>query len=210
MLNRIFNVENKFWLFANKMADVVILELAWLLTSLPIVTVGAASTAFWNVLLQMAEDQEGKLLRSYFRAFRKNFLLGTGLWLLQLGIGIIFGLDILFCIRGSNGWPAFLLGVFAVLALLWILASAFFYPLAGRFDFTLRKIVSNSFFLALRHLPHAFCILLATGLALAGSYYIPYAVIVLPPLALYLNALIYNWIFSQYMAEDKTEETGDE
>lgn len=210
MLNRIFNVENKFWLFANKMADVVILELVWLITSLPLITVGAASAAFWHMLLQMAEDQEGRLLQGYFRAFRRNFRLGTKLWLLQLGIGLLFGVDILFCIRGNKGWPAFLLGVFAVLALFWMLASAFLYPLAGRFDFTFRKIISNSFFLALRHLPHAFCILLAPGLALAGSYYIPYAVIVLPPLALYLNALIYNWIFSQYMAEEEAEEADHE
>lgn len=30
MLNRVFNVENGFWTFANKVADMVILEILWL------------------------------------------------------------------------------------------------------------------------------------------------------------------------------------
>ncbi len=207
MLDRMFNVENKFWTFANKMADVVILEIAWLLTSLPIVTIGAASTAFWHVLLQIAEDQEGKVLRTYFRAFAKNFPLGTKLWLCQLGFGLFLVFDITACLRIKGIWPIFLFGIFAGVAFLWLLVSVFLYPLAGRFDFSFRKIVSNSLFMTFRHLPHGFCMLLTTGLALAGSYYIPYAVIVLPALALYLNAMICNWIFSLYMEK---EEDGEE
>lgn len=210
MLNRIFNVENRFWTFANKLADVIILELAWLVTSLPILTIGAASTAFWHVVLLIAEDQEGRILGTYFRMFRKSLKQGTVLWACQLGTGVFLFLDIFLCAVVMKGAAGYILTcVFGVLGIMWLLASMFLYPIAGRFHFPTRKILGNSFFLALRHLPHTIVMILLVAAAAVGSVRIPYMIIYLPPIVLYINAKIYLWIFSLYM-EDTGEEEAEE
>lgn len=203
MLNKIFDMENGFWTFVNKLADVVILELLWLLTSIPLITVGASSVAFWHMLLKVATDQGGSVFSGYFRAFRQNVRQGTLIWLLQFASGIWLALDAYICFKSDSLLAIALIGVFGALGLLWLFTSVYLYPLAGRFSFPLKKIIGNSFFLAIRHFPHTFCLLLLPAAALIVPWYWPYAVIGLPALAFYLDARLIHWIFSLYMEKDE-------
>ena len=45
-MSRLFDPENKFWNFIGKIADVTCMSFLWVGTSLPLVTMGAATTAF--------------------------------------------------------------------------------------------------------------------------------------------------------------------
>ncbi len=207
MMDRIFNMENPFWSFLNKMADVVVLELLWLLTSLPIITIGASSSAFWHCLLRLVRDEEGSISRDFFRAFRESLRTGTIVWLIQLAVILILLADLWLSWQMKNDTGVFLLGVFLVLAVFAALLSLFLYPLAGRFDFGWKKVLGNSVFLTLRHLPHAVCMLLILVVAALGSWLFTYAVIFLPPLAFYLDGKLLLWIFDQYMEDEpETEE----
>ena len=46
-MSRIFDPENKFWSFIGKIADVTCMSVLWAATSLPLVTLGASTTAFY-------------------------------------------------------------------------------------------------------------------------------------------------------------------
>ena len=209
MLDKIFNMENPFWTFVNKLADVVILELLWLLASLPLITVGAASAAFWHNTLRIVEDQEGRMVSGFFTAFRKSFKTGTAVWLIQLAAGLWLVLDVYICLKAESVIAVFLLGMLCVLSAVFLLASLFLYPLIGRFDFSVKKILGNSVFLCIRHFPHALCMLILAGAAFFASYHFIYAITLLPALAFYLDAMLINWIFSHYMQnEDQNKQKG--
>ena len=49
-MSRLFDPENKFWNFIGKIADVTCMSFLWVGTSLPLVTMGAATTAFYSYL----------------------------------------------------------------------------------------------------------------------------------------------------------------
>lgn len=51
--DRIFNPENKFFTFMGKVADLMALNLIFLITSLPVITLGASLTALSSVTLSM-------------------------------------------------------------------------------------------------------------------------------------------------------------
>lgn len=208
MLNKIFNMENPFWTFANKLADVVILELLWILTSLPLFTAGASSSAFWHVALRLAEDTEGRVTKNYFTAFKRNFKAGTIVWLIQLAAALWIFLDAYICFKSDNMATIFLLGFFLVLGVFWLMTSMFLYPLIGRFDFSVKKIIGNSAFLSLKHFPHTLCLILLPAAAFAASCYFQsgFLFIALPALAFYLDAMLYNAIFSLYMEESRSED----
>ena len=205
MLNKIFNMENPFWTFANKLADVVILELLWIITCLPLFTAGAASSAFWHVTLRLSENTEGRVIRGYFTAFKKSFKTGTIVWLIQLAAALWIFLDAYICFKSDHVAAIFLVGFFLVLGAFWLMTSMFLYPLIGRFDFSAKKIIGNSAFLSLKHFPHTLCIILLPAAAFAACYYFhsSFLLIALPALAFYLDAMLYNWIFSLYMEENK-------
>ena len=58
-MNNLFNPENKFWSFMNKITDVFFLGILWFLFSIPVITAGAATTSLYQFTLKQADDEEG-------------------------------------------------------------------------------------------------------------------------------------------------------
>ena len=110
---RLFDPENRFWQFLSKITDVACLSFLWFLTSLPLVTIGAATAAFYDFTMRQAQNIEGTVWRYYFRAFRKNWKKGTVLFLGLLAGTAFFAADLL------GAWNFYLLrgGVIGILLL---------------------------------------------------------------------------------------------
>lgn len=72
--------------------DLILLNILWLLTSIPVVTLGAATAALYSVLLSAAEKKEGYIVRDYWKAFRRNFKQSTIVWLFCCSLECASGL----------------------------------------------------------------------------------------------------------------------
>lgn len=203
MLDRAFNQENPFWTFVNKVIDIAILELLWILTSLPLLTIGASSAAFWNCVLRIAEDDEGHIYKAYFKTFAKTFKTSTFLWLIQFFVTALLIVDVWFCFSVKETYVSFLLGSFAVVGVLFILAGIYFYPLAGRFRYTVKETLTNAFFLGMKHFFHNIAILVMIVAAFTLCYFFHnfWVLLIAPLAAFYLSAKLILWIFDKYPDE---------
>ena len=56
MMDRIFNMDNKFFTFMGKAADLILLNIIFLICCLPVVTIGASVTAMYYVTLKMVRN----------------------------------------------------------------------------------------------------------------------------------------------------------
>ena len=55
------------------MADLIALNLIWLICCIPIITIGPATTSMYCVARKMAEGEWPAVLKSFFKAFKDNF-----------------------------------------------------------------------------------------------------------------------------------------
>lgn len=69
----LFNPENRFWAFIGKIADIFLLSVLWVVTSLPVITAGAATAAFYHFAIHQVDDTESTVLHGFFSAFRSSF-----------------------------------------------------------------------------------------------------------------------------------------
>ena len=69
-----FSLDSKFMQAMSRVADLIILNVIYLVTCLPVVTIGAAGTALYTVCFRLGTDREGSLVKGYFRAFRDDDL----------------------------------------------------------------------------------------------------------------------------------------
>lgn len=92
-MERLFNSDSKFFLFINKIADLVILNLLFLITSLPIITIGVSLKALCQTSLHLAENTESYIVRNYLTVWKNDFKHSTVLWIFVL---------ISSCICGAN------------------------------------------------------------------------------------------------------------
>lgn len=161
-MKSVFNLDNPFFNIMGRLADYVILNLLFLLTAFPLITIGPAISAMNELLIRMSEGTEGALIRTYLRAFARNFHCALRIWLPLLISGVILILDVTIASDAFGAdFQKLLLPVAGGLLFLWLLtfSRVFWLPEeAGRKTFARLK---RAFLEAVRNLPKTF---LMTGI----------------------------------------------
>lgn len=130
--------------FLNKMVNLVILNLCFLLSCIPVVTAGAGIAALYCVNLKMVRNEESYIFRSYWKAFADNVKQGTLCWLFLLAGGVIFMCD-LWVIPRLPGMPRFVFyaGTF-ICGVVYILEFLYVFPYMARFQDSLWNCLKNA------------------------------------------------------------------
>lgn len=158
----LFNLDGPVLQFINKIVYSVYLNILWFICSIPIITIGASTTALFYVTLKMSKNEEGNITKAFFRSFRENFRQGTLIWLILLALGIVLGVDgyVLYHMRFENLFWTLCTAVFCVAAAAYAVILMYIFPLLARFDNTTGAMFKNALFIGIRFL---FCtILMAT------------------------------------------------
>lgn len=143
------NTESPVFQFLGTLADFVMLNALFLLTCIPIITIGSAVTALYTVTLREARNEQGYIIRPYLRAFKENFRQSFLLSLLYTGIGavLIFNLSFWAEIKTVSG-TVFLI-VIAACTLLYAVSLLYVFALTARFNNAIKQTVKNSLLIAL-------------------------------------------------------------
>lgn len=181
----------------NKMADEFVLSLLWMLCSIPVVTIGASCTAFATASMKLHRDCETAVWRDFFSAFKKNFLRATLVWLSMIAVLLLLAVDLWLCRSMRTKLGAFLLPVLGMLALLFLMASFFAWPLVSHTGCGLIKTWKLAMHLVFTFLPHALAMLVLLVLGLFVSFMYPGFAILIPFVVCYQFARVYVWAFSR-------------
>ncbi|MDR1547333.1 MAG: YesL family protein [Hungatella sp.] len=217
MFSGFFNYDNPVWRFIGKFGDLIILNILWLVCSIPIFTIGASTTAVYYVTLKLARDDDGYTIRSFFKSFKENFKQSTAIWLILLAVGMILGIDMYFFTRlytGSGSLRTVMVTVFLAMALIYAAVFTYIFPLQARFFNTVKRTFFNAFFMSLRHLFRTIGLIAIDGVLLAAGFVfmIPPVLMIFMlfgfPLLAFINSYILTPVFNQYIPkeEEKREE----
>lgn len=152
---KVFSFDGPFARVMGRVFDLVLLHILWVVCSLPLITIGASTTALFTVTMKMVRNEESYILRSYVQAFKSNFKQATKLWLIMAAAvaWILWMLRI--CMKGNNPLlrPAGILNA-AVLILL-LLGLLYLFPVQAKFENSLGNTLKNAFICSLRFLPYS-------------------------------------------------------
>ena len=76
-MGRFFNMDSPVMNFLGRVADLVWLNILYIICCLPIFTIGAATSALYYVTMKMVADEEGYITKSFFKSFKDNFKQAT-------------------------------------------------------------------------------------------------------------------------------------
>ena len=209
----LFNPENKFWNFIAKITDVACMSILWVLVSLPLFTIGAATTAFYDFSLHQVNDREGKILKSFFGSFKAHFGRATVLWLIELAGIAFFTLDLwavwnFFLAKGGVIGIA-LMGFCACIALIFLSCVMYVYPLLATFDFKLKKLLRDSFIMAMGNLHVTITLFVMTALVCVLIYYVSGLFFFWIGLYIFFSSYFITGVFLKYV-RDPEEGAGKE
>ena len=139
LIKAAFDTDNFLMRFCEKVLDIVTVNLLFVVSCLPIVTIGVAKISLYQTIFEVKSSRRVPVFKTYMRAFKQNLKLGLQLGLLELGIFLISVVDLsLFWGQTSLGFQlikAICLGILIFLTLV-MLAS---YPIAARYDLTWKE-----------------------------------------------------------------------
>ena len=197
------------------MADLLILNLLWLLCSLPILTVGPATCALYAVTLKIARDEPVETVKGFFSAFKSNFKPAFLLGLLALFAAVVIYADGIYAFSSEGSIKIVFCIVTGIIMAIWLTYLCYVFALQARFENTLKAHIRNAYLLAfcaplqtvLMWIILAFPFLLIFLLPQYVVAYIGFLFILFGiSLPVYCNCRTLRKIFDRFLPDEKEEE----
>lgn len=148
--------------FLGKVADFMILNILWIVCSIPIITIGASTTAMYSVMLKLVKNEEGYIAKGFLKAFKDNLKQSTLIWLLYLIFGIVIAVD--FRLLGiMNPSIRTVIQVFLIfMSILLISMGIYGFALQARYENTVKNTLKNALILTVAKMPYTLLMLVIT------------------------------------------------
>lgn len=188
----------------NKVVDILLLSLLWFVCCLPIVTIGAATTALYYTTVKSIRKSRGYVFKTFFHAFRVNFWPATFLWLL-FAVGIIlFYINFLlaFALK-EESFRFFMVTVYMMLAFIVLSVGCYTFPVLSRCSMKCGAILRFSFGLTVKHFPYT---LILDVIVIVGFYLmwmIPIFVFCVPAAASLIFSFFMEKILIRYTPKNE-------
>ena len=214
MLSSLFDPMAPGWRNFSRIMDLFGLSLCWLVCSLPLVTLGASTTALYDAVYHGVRREEIRVYGRFFSTFRAEFKTATLVTLPALALLVLyrflFRLAFAVAVGGSDVAGVLVYAyrlLFCVPLAVWLFAMA----ALSRFDFRPMALVKTAAQLVFLRPPSAAAV---TVLVLAACRIVtwwPISVIFLPALAALGASFFLEKVFAPFLKQEPdSEETPEE
>ncbi|KAF1299099.1 hypothetical protein BAU15_00185 [Enterococcus sp. JM4C] len=180
-MSKLFSTEGKIYSGMERIYQILLLNIIFVISCLPLITIGAALASAYGTAYKMTTHSEGVLYKEYLHQFKMNVVPATKAWLGIVAL-IAAGFWLFPYLQGYMVGNKIAYYVVMVLVTLVVLMSLYVFPLIARFQNTLSGTVVNAMILSLKHLPLSIIIFFIT---IIGTIIVP----------LYLPKLLFVWLF---------------
>ena len=200
-----FNTDNKLWSAVNSAVDAILLNIMWLISCVPIITIGAATTAYYYTTHKVIRNQRSGIWKEYWSSFKGNFKQATKTWLIFLAVFVMFYLDINICAAYMKagdkiGTMIYLFYGLLAVALIWFV---FVFAYMARFEDGIKTTLKNAAIIAFTNPLSAILVLVITAAALYASWlFIPF-IWFIPAIAVTFINIVVEKVFRKYMTEEE-------
>ncbi len=148
----LLKTDNRLFSFMGKLGDVVLLNVTWLICCLPVISIGASTTALFYVARRICAGEDYRIWHDFFHSFRANWKQASALWLVLLAELAVAASNLWIGLHTDSGLGNLCRGVGAVLLAAWLMTEGFAFPLLARYNYQLGRLVLDSLRLAVTKL----------------------------------------------------------
>ena len=209
-MDNFFDSDSWIMVKLGQLGDLIIANLLFVITSIPLITLGASTTALYAVMKGPDENvYSSSVFKHYFRAFFANFKKSTMILLILLIPGAIVLVNLYILLAGLMENSVLNYILCAIPIVVFVFAWNYVFPLTAKFENTIRGTFANAFVLSVLHLPTTVALTvlnlipLAVFLLFTNFFYKTLVVWVLLVFALIakINSLLLKRVFDRHMQE---------
>ncbi len=200
------------WLsrFLYLVADIVVLHFLWIIFSLPVVTIGASTTAVYYCGMKRVRRDEGYVIKNFIQAFKANFRQSTLIWLLILLVGAILFMDLRIGMAAGGVLGKLMIISCSILLIPFFCTALYIFPVQAKFDNRIIDNLKNALLMSLSNFIYTLLLvfIIATYVLLLFTFppFIGLLMICGMGIYAYLTSSIYVFIFRKYIPEELQED----
>lgn len=205
-MNSLFSMDNPVMRFLTKLFDVMFLSILWFVFSIPIVTIGASTTAMYYAGVKVIRRDRGYIFKEFWKSFKMNFIQATISWII-IAVGAVlfyFNMKFAYTLEGKAG--TLLTIVYAFMGILVLGCGMYLFPVLSRFSMKFGQLIKTSVFLFFKYMPRSILMAVIVVAALACMYFTQIAVFVIPASATLLFSLVMEPTLKIYTPHVEDEE----
>ncbi|MEW9053758.1 MAG: DUF624 domain-containing protein [Neobacillus sp.] len=195
----IFDFDSRFNRFITRVTNLIGLNILWIIFSLPIITIGPATSAVFYVTLKMVRNEEGYIFLSFLQAFKQNFKQGILIEFILLFCGVILLGDFRYFFYMGTFTGYILAGLFSVALTIYLFVLIFTFPLLANYHNTIAGTLKNAVIMSLTHLPRTIALAIMLIIMMYGFYVSVPIMIIFSILGVsgyaYISSILFNNIF---------------
>lgn len=197
-----FKLDSPLMNFLSKIADIMILNVLFLIFSIPFFTIGAAFSAAYYMGFKMVKNEETYIVRGFWKGFKENFKQGTIIWLLLVVVLGILTIDFRIILYSGIEFAQWIRIAMFVVTFIILLGVMFMFPLQARFVNPVKNTIKNAFLMAISHFPTTVLLIAIYAVPVIVLYFIPQSLPILILLAfgmvIYLKSILLLRVFKRY------------
>lgn len=210
-----FSPDNPVIRFFIRIGYIWYLNILWLVTSLPIFTIGASTTALIYSEMKL-QHEEGYPTQNFFHSFKENFKQATGIWFIYLGVGVLLGLDLMYWNKKGVGFHNVNIpwALSIAVCILYAISLSYVFAIQSKFVNTVRNTILYSILLPYRNLKQT--VLIAIVLVAVAYFNLTtvfavnfFTVNIGVGFIAYLLGIFFNDVFKKYIPKEESAEEGE-
>ncbi len=209
----LFSPDSAFMNFLNRVGEMILLSVLWLVCCIPIVTIGCSTTAEYYAAMKALKG-EGHVSSNFFKSFRLNWKQAVVSELILLVLAFILYIDLFFCFAIEGLLASVLLIVFFFLAILMFITITYLFPILSRFETGLWQLFKRSLLIAWSNFGWTILVCLVNLLPLLVFLFktqwffrlLPVFLLIYPGAGAFVNSLIFLRVFRKYTPKEVLEE----
>ena len=209
MLKGLFSPDNPVMRFFIWLGRIWWLNILWLICCLPVVTIGASTTALIYSCMKLRND-EGYPTSNFFHSFKDNLRQSTIIWMIYLAVGAVLAIGIVFWNNASMPGAKIFWAFDIALSVLYSLSLLYVFAVQSKCINTVKDTIKYSFFMGFANIKYTFMIVLVIAGFVAANIFTIFAVNFISlnigmAIIVYLISYHYQRVFDKYLPHEEAE-----
>lgn len=205
---KFLNYDSPFMTFTRNLVDYISLGLLWILFCIPVFTAGAATTAALLTAELCLRKEEGTIVKTFWKWFKKEFKEATLLWLIHFPVTLLVIYNVWLMANAEVvTWLKVLVIIASCSVYCWI---QLWFGYLSKFDDKIKTVLSNTFRMSLANMGRVFLlgVIGAIHLFAAAALFLlmPPLLVLLPGSYLLCYTPVIGKIFAKYIPQPEQEE----
>ncbi len=173
----------------SKLFDLWMLGVLWLLCSVPLITIGASTTALYYAVIHSVKSDDGYASHMFWRSLKRNFRQATVLWLTLAACFMLMRLNTGILMALTDGMAGLVMIGFYTAVMVYLgLTACYMFPALARFDMDTFWFLRIAIYMSVRYLFTSLMLLVILAGAGALVWRFPILLLVLPGPVVWLMA----------------------